>query len=236
MRITICDDNPVELTNLKKWIENYSQTHPNDISNILCFNSSMQMWFEIQENDIADIYILDIDMPKMNGFELAGKIRETHSPSIIIFLTSHTELAYKGYQYQAFRYVRKINMEEELTEALDSCIKSLQQNRKVIALKHYSGYRQLLYEEIMYVHSSGRQLKIYTKSLGIITENSGLSEFFKRLNDVRFEYIDRSCFLNVDYIAGIEKNEITLTNGQTLSASRRQLPAIRTAISRAWGI
>mgnify|MGYP001623118526 CR=1 FL=1 len=235
MRIAVCDDNSIELANIKKWIKNYSQIHlESDIKDIICFTSSLQMWFEIQENDIADIYILDVDIPKMNGFELAEKIRKRKSASIIIFLTAHTELAYKGYQYQAFRYVRKLNLEKELTEALDSGIAYLKEKRKVISIQHYSDCFQLLYEEIMYVNCYSHQLKIHTESFGIISEKRSLRELFKDLNDDRFQYIDRSCFVNLDFVIAIDKNGVTLKDGQKLSVSRRLFPSVKSSVIRSW--
>ena len=64
-----------------------------------------------------DAFFLDIGMPGLNGMELAGKIRDKNQNVKIIFVTNKDELAYKGYVYNAFRYVRKSNLEQELCEA-----------------------------------------------------------------------------------------------------------------------
>ena len=57
-------------------------------------------------------------MPNMDGFELADKIREHTETSIIIFLTSHDEMASMGYKSKALRYVIKLNLERDIEEML----------------------------------------------------------------------------------------------------------------------
>lgn len=51
---------------------------------------------EIESGHPADIFILDIDMPGMNGFELTEEIRKRIPAPIIIFLTSHIEYGSKA--------------------------------------------------------------------------------------------------------------------------------------------
>ena len=57
--------------------------------------------YEVEDGKIADIFILDVEMPDMDGFELADKIRKYTETSVIIFLTSHDEMASMGYKSKA---------------------------------------------------------------------------------------------------------------------------------------
>ena len=65
-----------------------------------------------------DALFLDIDMPESNGMEIAEKIREIDRRVKIIFVSNKNELAYKGYLYNAFRFVRKSNLEQDLCVAV----------------------------------------------------------------------------------------------------------------------
>lgn len=67
-----------------------------------------------------DALFLYICMPNLDGMALAEKIREFNQYVKIIFVTNNNELAYKGYLYDAFRYVRKSRLEQELCEAARS--------------------------------------------------------------------------------------------------------------------
>lgn len=46
-----------------------------------------------------DAYILDIEMPDMNGMELAHEIRLKYQESFILFVTSYLKCSLKGYEY-----------------------------------------------------------------------------------------------------------------------------------------
>jgi len=56
-----------------------------------------------------DLFILDIEMPDMDGYELAGKIREAGQTAPIIFLTGNTapEYAEKALEKGASALVTK---------------------------------------------------------------------------------------------------------------------------------
>lgn len=61
-------------------------------------------------------------MPKLNGIELAKQIRSKLPDVILIFLTSHNEFAPQGYKVKALRYLSKLNMREQLNEALSAAV------------------------------------------------------------------------------------------------------------------
>ena len=74
----------------------------------------------LKKAELYDIVFLDVEMKQLDGFETASGYREIFPKAMIIILTTHTELSRKGYMVNAFRYVDKTNIEEELTEALMS--------------------------------------------------------------------------------------------------------------------
>jgi len=57
---------------------------------LICVNSGEEALRFLKSHQPPDLFILDIEMPKMNGYELAGKIRESGQKAPIIFLTGNT--------------------------------------------------------------------------------------------------------------------------------------------------
>jgi DNA-binding LytR/AlgR family response regulator len=192
--------------------------------------------YEIEDGKIADIFILDVEMPNMNGFELADKIREYTETSVIIFLTSHDEMALMGYKSKALRYVIKLNLERDIEEALDSAVTEMSNAEdKTITLHYYNDYWRIPFKDIICVTRISRQLVITTRLLGEITDNRGIKEFFDMLGDNRFLFIDRSCFVNIDYISQINGYNLKLTDGQLLPISRRSLQNVKQTLLEQWG-
>lgn len=68
------------------------------------------------EQENADIALLDIDMPEMNGIRLAVKIKELHPDTAIIFLTGYSHYAVEAFKIHAQGYLLKPINEERLAE------------------------------------------------------------------------------------------------------------------------
>ena len=233
--VAVCDDSKYDIDKIKKALNMFSiQKHIE--FNISEFSNPEMLMYEIEDGKIADIFILDVEMPNMDGFELAGKIRERTETSIIIFLTSHDEMASMGYKSKALRYVIKLNLEKDIEEALDSAVAEISKvDDKTITLHHYNDYWRIPFKDIICVTRISRQLVITTRLLGEITDNRGIKEFFDMLEDNRFLFIDRSCFVNIDYISQINGYSLKLTNGQVLPISRRSLQNVKQTLLEQWG-
>lgn len=233
--VSICDDSKYDIDKIKNALGMFSKRKHVELS-ISEFSNPEMLMYEIEDGKIADIFILDVEMPNMDGFELADKIREHTETSIIIFLTSHDEMASMGYKSKALRYVIKLNLERDIEEALDSAIAEISNvNDKTITLHHYNDYWRIAYKDIICVTRISRQLVITTRLLGDITDNRGIKEFFYMLSDNRFLFVDRSCFVNIDYISQIKGYSLKLTDGQILPISRRSLQNVKQTLLEQWG-
>lgn len=233
--VSICDDSKYDIDKIKNALGMFSKRKHVELS-ISEFSNPEMLMYEIEDGKIADIFILDVEVPNMDGFELADKIREHTETSIIIFLTSHDEMASMGYKSKALRYVIKLNLERDIEEALDSAIAEISNvNDKTITLHRYNDYWRIAYKDIICVTRISRQLVITTRLLGDITDNRGIKEFFDMLSDNRFLFVDRSCFVNIDYISQIKGYSLKLTDGQILPISRRSLQNVKQTLLEQWG-
>lgn len=192
--------------------------------------------YEVEDGKIADIFILDVEMPDMDGFELADKIEKIYRNICDNFTTSHDEMASMGYKSKALRYVIKLNLERDIEEALESAVAEISSaDDKTITLHRYNDYWRIPYKDIICVSRISRQLVITTRLLGEITDNRGIKEFFDLLEDNRFLFIDRSCFVNIDYISQINGFSPKLKDGQVLPISRRSLKNVKQTLLEQWG-
>ena len=82
--------------------------------------------FQIYTDQKPDIIITDIKMPRLNGLELAKKIRRLDKTTPVIIATAHTETTYllQAVELQLIKYIVKpvtaAKLKEALTMAMDS--------------------------------------------------------------------------------------------------------------------
>ena len=108
INILLVDDDLKNSMLLKRFleVEGYSVTYANNGA----------VGWELFHTSKPDLVLLDINMPEMNGFELAKKIRGVNQKVLIFFLTDRTEKndRLKGFSLKGNDYIPKPFYPEEL--------------------------------------------------------------------------------------------------------------------------
>lgn len=73
----------------------------------------------------VDVIFLDVDKPEMNGIEAAGRLRQKYPNVVLAFATDCIEYAPAGYKVDAFRYLLKSRIVQELDKTLDEIVDKL---------------------------------------------------------------------------------------------------------------
>lgn len=122
MNLLIADDENLELKVLEKTIKKFFL---NELDIFMASNGKQAA--DIVENTDINIALLDIEMPGMNGIELAKLIREKNHDCIIIFITAYDrfEYAIEAMHIKAFDYLLKPWNEEKLTGLISEAISSI---------------------------------------------------------------------------------------------------------------
>lgn len=169
-------------------------------------------------------------MPGSSGLEAARVVR-TYQPNVpLLFLTAYPEYAAEGYKVAALRYLYKDHLRQELPDALDCALKQIEMlDKACIKVQHYQNYTRVFLRDILYVHKENRTLQIVTSAQGTLADGRGIRELFEEINDSRFIFIDRACFVNLEHIEEISGELLILTNRQTLSISRPMASLVKDA-------
>lgn len=108
INILLVDDDLKNSMLLKRFleVEGYCVTYANNGA----------IGWELYHTSNPDLILLDINMPEINGFELALKIREVNQKVLIFFLTDRTEKddRLKGFSLKGNDYIPKPFYPEEL--------------------------------------------------------------------------------------------------------------------------
>ena len=231
IRLAVCDDEIGLLTQVDQLISNYNQNRTSEGKVIVStFLSPKTLLANVEDGDTYDVYLLDIEMPDMDGLTLARAIKKIQEQAVIVFLTSHSSMAFtvETVKLGVTRYVSKLDMEESLPEALDISIQKVEdQMSKYLLVTHY--------HDIMYAHRVKRLTEIVLKAERTVTDGRSLSAVYKALDDLRFVYIEQGCFVNLDFITRVTGSEVFLKNGEKLAISRNYLPKVKATIFQLWG-
>jgi len=137
MRIAVCDDETAWIEQTKRRLE---QVYVSLDLLVETFSNGKMLLDRIKSVSF-DLVILDIEMPQMDGLQVARSLRSMGLETEIVFLTSHVEYALKGYEVQALRYLTKPvdagKLEEIILYLLE---KEKKQKRVVIQSEGENGF------------------------------------------------------------------------------------------------
>lgn len=175
---------------------------------IKCFSKFTEDFEQvIQDRSCKKIYVLDIEVPgSISGIEVAKKIRKSDWDSIIIMVTSHTELGYEALKAQIMLldFISKHNdWENHLRSALTKAV-SLLDNKNVIILDSNGLTYRVHTTDIVYILKDSKERKCTIRTINDrIMVSKSMADLAKRL-DRRFFQSHRSCYVNIEQITKID--------------------------------
>jgi len=214
MKIAIVDDEKIWRTKIEAMLNEYEWKEQIQIN---LFSSGEAFLKKGQ----YDIVFLDIEMDGIDGFETAQRYKEYYEDSIIIFLTTHTELSSRGYMVNAFRYIDKAFVEDELQEAVNAIKVRQIRNYHVIFHELRMGERSIPLKDIYYIETEKRNVIIHAKEKDYVS-NRTMDEWEEELKEKGFFRSHRSFLVNLEQIRDFDKSNVHLKNhGKALVSMRK---------------
>lgn len=198
------------------------------------------------------IVFLDIEMPRMNGFEMLYRIKNKNFH--IIFTTAYDQYAIKAIRYAAFDYLLKPIDIEELRAVIERIQKQSTQIHTVqklqimetnlnsktvlnkIAIPTQEGLLFFNISDITHLQAQSNYTTIYFSNHSPLIASRTLKEFEELLPYPLFFRTHHSYIINLNFIKRYIKGDggqIEMQNGQFIDVSRRKkeefLNAIRPA-------
>lgn len=221
MKFVLYDDQEEFINRSKTVIDRFAmQTDSKyDVKSFNKFDSNFEKIIKDGEHD--KIYILDIEVPgNPSGIEVAKKIRKSDWNSIIIMVTSHTELGYEALKAQIMLldFISKYHdWEDTLTKAVIKALSKIN-DTKILILESGGITYRIHTDEILYIvkDSVERKCTIKTTYDEIVVVKS-MTELGSML-DKRFYLSHRSCYINLDRVKAIDwrNNIIYFTTGEKI--------------------
>lgn len=226
MRIAVCDDNKVTLDFLCEEIGREFCKTKADFSLDVFENGAD--FLSQHEKTPFDIVFLDIDMPTINGFEIAERINKNNS-SLIVFVTSHDELVYSSFKFQPFRFIRKNHITAELPETVKASAEKYIQRTAARNFEVRTSFGNVFLDlnDVEYIEIYGHWLRINVMNSDAIECYGSLSDFEKRLVPHNFVRTHKSYLVNCKYINSIEQKQVILDDNTVIPLSKYKIETVR---------
>ena len=217
LKIAICDDNTHEAAMLSELIKTWSEANGHSAAS-RSFPSAESFLFEFEENRNFDILLLDIEMGKMNGVELARELRKRDYCGVIVFITGYPDFMAEGFDVSALHYLLKPVNKEKLFEVLSrAALQNASKPRNIVFLAD-GELISLPADKILYAESRGHYMHVFTQ-IGEYRARMTVSAT-EDLFGSGFVRLGRAFVVNLEHVLRIGKTQLTLTDGTEFPVPR----------------
>jgi two-component system LytT family response regulator len=243
-KVIIIDDEPLARSIVIEYIQNF----PDLVVSQVCGNGYEGVK-AIQQYK-PDLIILDIQMPKINGFEMLELIE---NPPAVIFATAFDEYAIKAFEAHAIDYLLKpFNQdrfekaikkwreqknnsvgEKQTKQLLDDVSLTAPQNERIV-IKDGSKIKIIPIQDVHYLEAADDFVKVFTKE-GYFLKNKTMGHFEQVLDPSQFVRSHRSYIINLQQITRIDPYEkdnhvAILRSGAKVPVSRTGYPKLKSIL------
>ena len=117
LHIAVCDNHVSSLTFITSEITKQIM-NMNVQADVASFSSGEDVMCRVSEGMFFDLYILNIEMPKLDGITLALQIRRHQKNPVIIFVSAREEYVFDSFKAHPYSFVRKDHFHEDLSSTL----------------------------------------------------------------------------------------------------------------------
>lgn len=194
----------------------------------------------------AQVLLLDIQMPGMDGLELARHLASLEAPPAFVFVTAHDRHAVDAFELNALDYLLKPVRSERLAAALrkangapreqlaDALRKAAGRAREYLSIVERNRISLVPVRDILFLRAEQKYVTLRTQEREYLIEDA-LVALEKEFGE-RFVRIHRNCLVARAAIRGFERGDageeptwMVVLDGlaERLPVSRRQWPAVR---------
>jgi len=246
IRSIIIDDEPLARSIVKEYLQGQDR-----IEIVQECNDGLEGVKAIMQHK-PHLIFLDIQMPKINGFEMLELLEEKPS---VIFTTAFDEYAIKAFESHAVDYLLKPFSKDRFEKALNKWLSSrasasdtapqqttqlletaaaspLQSHRIVVKIN--GKIKIIPVQDVHYLEAADDYVKIITQE-GAFLKNKTMSFFEQTLDAQQFARVHRSYMLNVNQVTRIEPYEkenhlAILRTGAKVPVSKTGYPKLKAAL------
>ena len=231
-RLLSVEDNPDEESLLRSHVARYNDETGAGLS--------LSWARSAEELDRAgsgyDLLLVDIDLPGIDGMEMAARIRATDPDIPIVFLTSLAQYALRGYEVDALDFAVKPISYQDFRTRMDRAVRVLRRREaRLLALEAADGTVFVPATEVSFIEVNGHDLTYHLEDGRRHVVRGSLVGALADLDGLSFVRTAKGFVANMAHIRRVRGTELLMDTGDTLVISRSYKRATTDAIARYLG-
>lgn len=221
MNIAICDDNPKIIGQIETLLLSFFEHDLNQFNYEAFLSGESLVDHLTKEESSFQIYLLDVEMKSLDGFEVARFIRERDQQAIIIFITSHVEWMPEAFEVNAFHYLIKPIDELKVKQVLTKAMEQLSLRKMILQFTIQKKVYTVYLGEVEYFESMKRKMIIHLKNGEEYEYYGTMKEVIDKVSTQLFTQVHHSFVINMDYVQMKSGETIVLQSGREIAITKK---------------
>jgi len=204
----IVDDEPIARDILKTYIEQIPY-----LTLVADCEDAFDAMQVLKTKDI-DLIILDINMPRLTGFEMLRSLKKY--PAVIItsaypeYALEGFELSVTDYLLKPFSFPRFVQATEKVVNKTNETPLAAKDEDLFLMIKSDKKLTKVFFDDISYIEAYGNYIFIYTSHERVMSKQT-LTQFEQQLPPSKFTRIHKSYIASLKAIKYLEGNEVSIS-------------------------
>jgi len=224
LRIAVCDDEPEDLREIVNLAGQILRESSID-HQITEYTSGNALLEDIQKGVQYQLLLLDVLLEDLDGISLSAKLRKQENPVSIIFISVNRELALRGYEVAAARYLAKPVEYEKFKEALLFCCEDWLTNKEIL-LPVDQGQCRIPLASVLYVEAFERGSRFILEN-EMVNTRLKFSEVDSLLPKASFVMCHRAYIVNLAHTKRLRPCEFELKTGMVIPVSKYRYQEVK---------
>lgn len=205
IKVLVCDDDSFVAEKVKGFIDEIKNNYNFGLNITVTTDAKAQS----EKNEMYDIAVLDIDMPDVNGLELAEKLKEVNPDVVVIMLTSFSEYLDSAMRISVFRFLSKPVDKERFVRNFIEAVEAYKAISKTIIVEKSDGVYVIRTKDILYIETARFGSVIVTKKAHIKTKRKPVEWYELMGCPAFFASPHSSYFVNLQNVVSFDKHSVT---------------------------
>ena len=223
LKIAILDDDKTALMISASVVEAFLK-EKNAEYKVFLFSNPLNFLASAKEEKF-DLCFLDIDMPEMNGLEVASQLADIAKNGQIIFLSQREDLVFECLKFHPFGFIRKSKIIDDFSLMMNQwyqTISNTESDETKIDFIDKTKTVSFKIKEIVYIEGDRNYQKVVLKDKTSHNIRVAMGQLEEKLREHGFIRIHKGYLLNYLYIRSIANDEVYLTTGISLPMSKKR--------------
>ena len=220
-RIAICDDEKKSLEAIRDYTEKYFAQYGTEfVIDVFCAGREI---LERMTSVPYDICFLDIDMPDINGIDLAEKIKKKNEQTLIVFVSFREDYVFQSFRVHPFSFVRKSCFEKDIAQTIRDVVKlraSRQEQGQLCKITDEAGYEHVFRRDsICYIKAEEKYVDfVLTEGKKLV--RCSMKSLEKELAPGGLIRCHKSYIVNIRKVYAVKHDHLILMDGTQIPIRR----------------